>query len=234
MWDLILSPGIEPIPASLGVQSLDLWTARKPHYPTIHLCLWHVSLFAVVARKLKDKCILSRYGGLPALLPLTFRNPDTNFMVCIVLFESCLTPLEKTEVRGAWILCHTTSTSGSVCWLCSFSPTGREPQLREAGDCSLTLSTATKLRKRLTQPQQLSVGTGAHLSQQYNKGVPCGDVFWGPFVFLKQIFPWLSLFPSPCSTSHETSDERHRVHVIQRALSYPWPAHLSWGITSVV
>lgn len=32
--------------------------------------------------------------------------------------------------------------------------------------------TATKLRKRLTQPQQLSVGTGAHLSQQYNKGVP--------------------------------------------------------------
>ena len=171
MWDLILWPGTEPIPTSLGVQSLNHWTARKPHYPTIHLCLWRVSLSAVVARKLKDKRILSRYGGLPASLPLTFRNPDTNFMACIVLLKSCLTPLERTEVHGAWVLCHTTSAS-ALCWLCPSSPTGREPQLREVGDCSLTLSTATKLRKRLTQPQRLSVGTGAHLSQQYNKGVP--------------------------------------------------------------
>ena len=60
-----------------------------------------VSLSAVVARKLKDKRILSRYGGLPASLPLTFRNPDTNFMACIVLLKSCLTPLERTEVHGA-------------------------------------------------------------------------------------------------------------------------------------
>lgn len=143
----------------------------------------------------QDKTNVSSERWLPASLPLTFRNPDTNFVMHCP-FEK----LSHTSLREhAWSMSPLSHHLRFTALLTVLLFSNREgASAAGGGDCLLTLSTATELRKRLTQPQRLSVGTVLTFHSSITRGSPV-EVYFGVHLYSYRYLTLL--FPSPHSTT---------------------------------